>query len=64
MRRSYAIAGSPWLGASASRTERGTVVVEDQVAEVPPHLLLHLRGEPRAPVDHRQQHAGERRAAG
>ena len=27
-RRSYAIAGRPWLGASARRTERGTVVVK------------------------------------
>ena len=51
--------GSPWLGASARRTDRGTTVVEDELAEVAPHLGGDVRREAGAAVDHRQQHAGD-----
>ena len=36
--------------------------VEDEVAEVPAHLRRDVGGEPRAAVDHRQEHAGDRQA--
>jgi hypothetical protein len=51
--------GQPWLGASATRTERGTEVGRRarRSAGAP---RRDVRGEARAPVDHRQDHAAER----
>ena len=36
--------------------------IENEVAEVPPHFRIHVRGKPRAPVDHGQNHARDREA--
>ena len=52
--------GSPWLGASARRTLRGTTASKTSSPNARRTSAATSAAEPGASVDHRQQHSGDR----